>query len=406
MSPPPGAPKLGRPSPARTSARNSLFLPPRWLQMYDEFITKNAHQVSQIESALRSLTYIIPGRFRDAEIASESIHSGVQLLSLYHDTLLLRALTLSKLPAASLAPSPHNRYTRFWTLKNTLYRRVAYVLQIVSYVELLCEMAAKRRGEKTRWRVVVLLEAIKALCRLLLLRITKSRPLVTPALPEREPIPEGAEGQDDEETELEELERLEAESQAAQAGGGANGHTNGAPIPPRPKSIPPASGDKEWSMPRTGMSLPTLPAPGDISNYLLSRVLTADDIKPATKLVNQLQGSAQAAEILHIMAPLIYAIALARSKNKRSWTPWLLGLTVELMARQLRDRSFRTTPLERDEWGRRGWAMGWWTMRGAFYENVMKGVVGGVKRRVPTLVGGILEDYEYLWENYYFSTSS
>jgi len=38
-----------------------LSLPPQWLRQYDDFVTRNAHQVSQIESALRSLTYIIPG---------------------------------------------------------------------------------------------------------------------------------------------------------------------------------------------------------------------------------------------------------------------------------------------------------------------------------------------------------
>lgn len=38
-----------------------LALPPKWLGMYSEFITKNSSAVSQIESALRSLTYIIPG---------------------------------------------------------------------------------------------------------------------------------------------------------------------------------------------------------------------------------------------------------------------------------------------------------------------------------------------------------
>lgn len=57
---------------------------------------------------------------------------------------------------------------------------------MIQYTELLWEMAAKRRGEKVRWRVVVLLEAIKALCRLFLLRLTNSRPLVSPPLPERE----------------------------------------------------------------------------------------------------------------------------------------------------------------------------------------------------------------------------
>jgi peroxin-16 len=51
-------------------------------------------------------------------------------------------------------------------------------------------MMAKRRGEKARWRVVVVLEAVKALCRLILMRLTNSRPLVNPPLPERELLEE------------------------------------------------------------------------------------------------------------------------------------------------------------------------------------------------------------------------
>ncbi len=48
--------------PAKRSAiKSTLAMPSHWVHMYDEFITKNAHQVSQIESTLRSLTYIIPG---------------------------------------------------------------------------------------------------------------------------------------------------------------------------------------------------------------------------------------------------------------------------------------------------------------------------------------------------------
>ncbi|KAK8074371.1 Peroxisomal membrane protein [Apiospora phragmitis] len=372
-----------------------LSLPPRFLHMYSDFITKNNHQVSHIESALRSLTYIIPGRFRDAEIASETLHSGVQLLALYHDTVLLRAL--SQIPGlAPRIPSPHARYTRFWTARSTFYRRIALLLQVVQYTELLWEMAAKRRGDKVRWRVVVILEALKALCRLLLLRITRSRPLVTPVLPEREPIPDTpATGSDD--SALKELMGEEDDVEEASMLREMNGTAD------KDKK---AGRETEWTMPRTGSSLPSLPSPGDISSYLLGRVLTADDIKPATKLLNTLQGSARAAEILHILAPLIYAVALARHKDKRSWTPWLIGLSLEYAARQLRDRrGFRATALEREEWAKRGWAMGWWAMRGPAYEHLVKGFVGGVKKRVPSIVGGILEDYEYLWENYYFSTS-
>lgn len=321
----------------------------------------------------------------------------MQLLSLYHDTLLRRVLTTApSLPAAPV-PSAHARYTKFWTQKSKLYRRVAMLLQMVIYTELLCEMAAKRRGgEKSRWKVVVLLEAIKAICRLVLLRVTRSRPLVTPVLPEREAIPEDdTDLADDETTARSESELMDEVS------------TGGDTPPNLPDGV--RAHEKDWKMPRTGMSLPSLPNPGDISSYLLTRVLTAEDIKPAFKLLNRLRGPSHAAEVLHVLSPLIYAIALARSNrngNKSSWTPWLVGITAEYAARQLRDRSLRATPLERDEWTRRGWAMGWWTMRGGFYENVTKGVVRGVKGRMPGFVAGILDDYEYLWDNYYFSTSA
>ncbi|KAG9872153.1 hypothetical protein KCU84_g23564, partial [Aureobasidium melanogenum] len=40
-----------------------LALPPKYLRMYGDFVTKNASAVGQIEGALRSLTYILPGTF-------------------------------------------------------------------------------------------------------------------------------------------------------------------------------------------------------------------------------------------------------------------------------------------------------------------------------------------------------
>jgi peroxin-16 len=246
-------------------------------------------------------------------------------------------------------------------------------------------MAAKRRGEKIRWRVVIVLEALKAVCRILLMRITNSRSLVTPPLPEREPIP-NEDSQSDEDT-LKEL--MGEEPTLADMDGSAK-----------------AAHEKEWIMPRTRSSLPSLPNPGDVSSYLQGRVLTADDIKPAAKLLNTLSGSGQAAELLHILSPLIYAVALSQSKDKKSWAPWVIGVSIEYTARQLRDRSLRSTSLEQEEWGKRYRAAGWWTMRGAFYENFTKGLITGVRRRMPSLVSGILEDYEYLWENYYFSTSA
>ena len=162
------------------------------------------------------------------------MHSGVQLLSLYHDSLLARAV--ARLPKAQQPhPSPHNRYTKFWTKNSSAYRRLALTLQVIQYTELLCEMAAKRRGEQARWRVVCLLEAVKAICRLLLLRLTNSRPLLSPPLPEREVDP----------STLEEKDSSELVSPPSET-----------------------SEQTQWTMPRTGLSLPILPSSGDISSSM------------------------------------------------------------------------------------------------------------------------------------------
>ncbi|KAL7274496.1 hypothetical protein RUND412_002600 [Rhizina undulata] len=347
--------------------------------MYGDFIIKNAGAVSQIESALRTLTYIVPARFKDVELATESIHSGVQLLSLYHDSLLAKAV--SGLPSFAQKPTPHNRYTKFWSQKSPAYRRLALIVTMIQYTELLWEMTAKRKGQKMRWKVVILLEAMKAICRLLLLRLTNSRPLLTPPLPEREVDPATLE------------ESLD------------------------PSTPPPET----WKMPRTGLSLPSLPATTQIPQYLLTKVLTAEDVKPPSQLLHRIRGTGYFAEVLYILRPLIYAVAMKQwAHDRKSWRPWLLGVSIEYAARQLSKRDFDMnvpggirglTALERDELTRRAWSMGWWAVRGAFYENVtgpwLKGFAGRLHEKpVLNMLAGVVEDYQYLWDNYYFSTAT
>jgi peroxin-16 len=214
---------------------------------------------------------------------------------------------------------------------------------VIQYTELLWEMAAKRRGKKMQWRVVIVLELAKAICRLMLLRLTDSRPLLTPPLPEREIDPASLdEGTSD----------LESP-------------------PPEPSS---------WKMPRTGLELPSLPNSGRVSQYLLSKVLTAEDVKPPAQLLHRIRGTGYLAEVLYIIRPVVYAVAMKKFANDRkSWAPWLLGFSLEYAARQMCKRELEgtvpgglrgLTQLERDELTRRAWAMGWWGVRGAFYENV------------------------------------
>ncbi|KAF3041550.1 Peroxisomal membrane protein pex16 [Didymella heteroderae] len=375
---------------ARQNATEVLSQPTKWLGMYSDFITKNSSAVSQIESALRSLTYIIPGRFRESEIASESLHCGVQCLSLYHDSLLAKAM--AQMPGTRRQPlTPHHRYTKFWTEKSPTYKRIATVLQMIQYTELLWEMAAKRKGERMRWRVVVLLEIIKAVCRLLLLRLTNSRPLLSPPLPQREIDPSS----------------LEDSSASA----------DGMDTPPSERSVE----AENWTMPRTGLSMPSLPDSSDISSYLLSKVLTADDIKPPKALLHRVSGKGELAEALYILRPVAYALAMQHfSGDRKSWRPWLIGVSIEYGARQLAKKDFQQrlagglrglTGLEREELKKRAWALGWWTMRGAFYENITKSWIHAITRKLKSkplldIAGGVIEDYEFLWDQYYFSTTT
>ncbi|KAK4631827.1 Peroxisomal membrane protein PEX16 [Fulvia fulva] len=371
-----------------------LKLPSKWVSMYGDFITKNAGAVGQVEGALRSLTYLVPGGLKMSDTSTESLNSGVQLLSLYHDNLLSRALAQQL--RAPRHQSPHNRYTRFYCQKSPTYRRTATTLQIVQYTELLLEMMAKKRGEKTRWRLVMLLEAVKAVCRLIIMRLTNSRPLLSPPLPEREVVVE------EKNTDDEELASTPSELSDMTAG------------------------SERWTMPRTSLTLPPLPNPDDISSYLLSKVLTADDIKPPKALVHRTSGFGEIAEVMFILRPVIYAMAMAywsqreNGKGKADWRPWLLGLSIEYGARQIAKHDLERrrpggarglTQLEREELKKRGWSLAWWTMRGAFYENVTRGIINGFagklkNKPVLDMIGTFMEDYDFLWDQFYFPTAT
>lgn len=272
------------------------------------------------------------------------VHAFLLLLSHYHTTLF----------SPSARPSPHTRYTRFWSLSSPLYARVSLLLRTIQYTELLCEMCAKRHSEKVRWRLVVALELVKAICRFIMLRVTGGRMGVSPPVAEREGIlpPEGGGNEGD-----------------GDAGGNEEDEGRG----------------KEWQMPRTGMRLPALPpaSRASISNFLSHRVISADEIKSAHRLMRRLTSlQGQIAEAMWIVRPVLYALAMQRLRgNKRDWRPWVLGLAMEFAARGLGKQDLRekavggwrgVTGLEQEEWGKRGWGLAWWGMRGAFYDQVTR----------------------------------
>ena len=288
------------------------------------------------------------------------------------------------------------------------------------------EMAAKKRwGEKGRWRVVIAIEAMKFALRYKIFSLTHSRLVVQPPVPERDVNPSALneEGGKEKVQELAEEQTTRVQEVVDEAY-----HSS---------SSTSSADEQGYKRSRTGASLLPLRAAMDgpsqsgdkVAHFLFSQVLTVDDVKHPMKLLRRLQGSGKLAEILHIIRPLVYAILAyrytttttlkgGRTIYTSSWKPWLIGLSLEYASRQLAQRDFERrvpggfrgmTSLEKTEYQRRAWAFAWWALRGAFYENITKNVLDGVVSRLEnkpilSMAAGILEDYKYLWEAYYFSS--
>ena len=228
----------------------------------------------------------------------------------------------------------------------------------------------RRGGEKARWRLVVVLELIKAICRTIMFWVTGRRMVIEGlGTGERPNIPEQQQSQNAEDQQQQQQKESAGDQEIT-----AKEERN-----------------KEWSMPRTGMKLPVLPTQDgeSITDFLSKRVICADDIKVASQLVRKITSyQGQLAEMMWIARPLIYALAMQKlqgtaggKKRSYDWRPWLLGFGMEVAARELGKKNVRErttggwrgmTGLEKEELRRRGWGMAWWGMRGAFYENITK----------------------------------
>ncbi|PWN43395.1 peroxisome membrane protein [Ceraceosorus guamensis] len=368
------------------------------LKSYESFLLSNASQITAVESSLRSLTYFLPGRFKDAELAGEAVYAALNLLGLYHDSILYRLLSPASQPATFLSrssgknasgsvsvsaggartssgtllqhtPSPHARYTHHWADRSSLYNLAARSLVVVTYTELLAEMIARRKlGKQKAWDVVVGIEAVKAALRIALLRLTGSRPSIQPPIPEREvdpamldELPGGARSLRAADVGSSNGLRASkwrgaktgferptlASLQASRKGDAFRNSLNG-PASTRPGqsriAASNASGAAGGSNSSSGDSdsdetLVESMTEADVNEYLLSRTLKPSDVRPAEELVRLVAGrEGSLAEGLWIARPLIYAVAL-RKYGRKAYFPFVLSLLLEWLARTLRQRS-------------------------------------------------------------------
>ncbi|KAJ6509498.1 peroxisomal membrane protein PEX16 [Mycena vitilis] len=356
---------------------------------YESWLLSNMSAMSTLESSLRSLTWFLPGRFKDAELASEALAASLNLVSMYHDTLLAKVVQRDPKYRPLIPSSLHTRFTRAWSDKNTRYKWAARSLELIRFTELVLEMTLRRKvSPRNRWRSVVLLELIKALLRVLLLRITR-RPLLSPPIPERDFDPSTLPTSSDTPS------STVAPSSVTSSPPATPTHlrNNHVPLPPHPL-----------------LTSPPHPAETSPEDYLLPKALTTSSVKPSHSLLKPLSSHRDwLAEVLYILRPLVY-VSLLVSDNKRSSRPLVSALILEFISRNLRRTPPPSASLERSEYARRDRDMVWYLLRGSIWESYTKPKLeslADMATQTPLLglFGALVKDWVPLIDEYYYYTA-
>ncbi|KAJ7900308.1 peroxisomal membrane protein PEX16 [Mycena olivaceomarginata] len=355
---------------------------------YEAVLLNNLPVISTLESSLRSLTWFLPGRFKDAELASEALAASLNLVSMYHDTLLAKVVQRDPKYRPLIPSSLHTRFTRAWSDKNTRYKWVARALELIRFTELVLEMTLRRKvSPRNRWRSVVLLEIIKTVLRIILLRVTR-RPLLCPPIPEREFDPSTLP------TPTETPSPTIAPSSVSYSPPATPSHlqNNRVPLPPHPLLTSP-------------------PNPAETAeDYLLPKALTTSSVKPSHSLLKPLSSYRDwLAEVLYILRPLAY-VSLLASDKRRSNRPLVTALILELISRNLRRAPPPSAALERSEYARRDRDMVWYLLRGSIWESYTKPKLESfadmtLQTPLVGLFGALVKDWVPLIDEYYYYTA-
>lgn len=212
----------------------------------------------------------------------------------------------------------------------------------------------------------------RAILRLLILKLTK-RPLLTPALPEREYDPASVQMQS-----------------------GSSSPT----LVPSSTSSSPIMTPEHLKNNHVSLDLdnPLLNTPSalncdtPVEQYLLPKALTTSSVKNPLALMSELSSPTDwLCEFVFILRPLIYGMfqpviililltisfvtVWLLSKKPKSTNPLIVSLSLELFSRYLRRNPPASSALERNEYARRDRDLLWYFFRGSIWESYTRFVL-------------------------------
>lgn len=209
---------------------------------------------------------------------------------------------------------------------------LARSLTILGYTELLLEMGVRKRlGRDKAEKAVVVIEGLKAALRLAIMQTTEGRTGVQPPVPEREFDPSVLDLHRPHVVVEDGAEKISFDKSAATPRSAADvllgrGEEDvGVAVTVGDRKVEEEVQQEYWKGARTGYARPTIASirgPGEaavgdptaggskgkdaVKEFLLSRVLTVEDVKRPQDLVNKARGLKKLAEVIWILRPLLY----------------------------------------------------------------------------------------------------